>query len=159
MSNIQCVTPAKGGAIVFAAVLLTCVSGTPLAEHEQESQSCTSVVSGTSEQKVQCVIDENAAKWIKFQNLIRQWRDERGAMSSITGAAMLPSYQSIIGMGEEALPLILAQLKSERDEPDQWFWALRAITGANPVRPEDQGNFAKMAQAWLQWANEGYAAS
>jgi len=72
---------------------------------------------------------------------------------------MLPSYQSIIGMGEEALPLILAQLKSERDEPDQWFWALRAITGANPVRPEDQGNFAKMAQAWLQWANEGYAAS
>ena len=79
-------------------------------------------------------------------------------MSSITEMAMLPPYQSIIGMGEEAIPLILAQLKSEGDEPDQWFWALAAITGANPISAEDKGNFAKMAQAWFNWAEDaGYA--
>lgn len=71
---------------------------------------------------------------------------------------MLPAYQRIIGMGPDAVPLILAQLEAEGDDPDQWFWALRAITAANPVKPEDQGNTVKMAEAWLRWAkHEGYA--
>jgi hypothetical protein len=79
-------------------------------------------------------------------------------MSSITEMSILPAYQKIIGMGEDAVPLILAELKSEGDDPDQWFWALIAITEENPVKPEDQGNFRKMAQAWFQWAEaEGYA--
>jgi hypothetical protein len=104
------------------------------------------------------VIDAKTKNWIKFQRLVDQWRSERGAMSSITEMSVLPSYQTIIGMGEEAVPLILVQLKSEGDDPDQWFWALRAITAANPIKPEDQGNFRKMAQAWLKWAeDEGYA--
>ena len=106
----------------------------------------------------ECVVAPATKRWLRFQSLVEQWRRERGAMSSITEMAMLPPYQSIIGMGEDAIPLILAQLKSEGDEPDQWFWALRAITGADPVSLEDQGNFAKMAQAWLKWAEEeGYA--
>jgi hypothetical protein len=94
----------------------------------------------------------------KFQALVKEWRRERGAMSSITEMAMLPPYQRIIGMGEAAIPLIIAQLKSESDEPDQWFWALMAITQANPVNREDQGNFLNMAQSWLKWAEDaGYA--
>jgi hypothetical protein len=95
-----------------------------------------------------------AEDWLKFQSLVEQWRNERGARSSITETVMMPAYQKIIGMGMTALPLILAQLRSEGDEPDQWFWALKAITEANPVKPEDQGNFQKMAQAWLQWAEQ-----
>ena len=94
----------------------------------------------------------------RFQHLADEWRRERGAMSSITEMAMLPSYQKIIGMGDAAIPLILTELKSEGDDPDQWFWALGAITGANPVSPEDQGDFVKMAQAWLKWSeDEGHA--
>src|SRR5271165_5589650 len=104
-----------------------------------------------------CVVDPATKRWLKFQNLVNEWRRERGAMSSITEMAMLPPYQSIIGMGDDAVPLILAELKSEGDEPDQWFWALKAITAADPVSLEDQGNFAKMAQAWLKWAEDaGY---
>jgi hypothetical protein len=79
-------------------------------------------------------------------------------MSSITEAILCPAYQSIIGMGELAVPFILVQLESERDDPDQWFWALKAITGADPVDAGDRGNYANMARAWLQWGkNLGYA--
>jgi len=94
----------------------------------------------------------------RFQALVKQWQSEKGASSSITEMSMLPAYQKIIGMGEDAIPLILAQLKSEGDEPDQWFWALRSITDANPVKPEDRGDFQAMARAWLIWGDkEGYA--
>jgi len=82
---------------------------------------------------------------------------ERGASSSITKAIMAPSYQAIIGMGEPAVALILAQLRAEGDDPDQWFWALECITGENPIKPEDQGDSAKMAQAWLTWDTENNA--
>ena len=39
--------------------------------------------------------------WFRFQELISQWRRERGATSSITKMAMCPSYQRIIAMGKE----------------------------------------------------------
>jgi len=102
-------------------------------------------------------IDSSVLKWMKFQELVAQWQKERGARSSITAISMMPTYQRIIGMGEDAVPLILKQLRSEGDQPDQWFWALQAITGANPVDPEDRGDFPKMAQAWLKWGEENYA--
>jgi hypothetical protein len=111
----------------------------------------------------ECSIDPTIKRWIRFRNLVSTWRNERGSMSSITEMSMLPSYQKIIGMGVDAIPLILKELKSEGDDPDQWFWALLSISEANDLIPpqikvEDQGNFRKMAQAWLEWAdNQGYA--
>jgi len=93
-----------------------------------------------------------AEDWLKFQNLVAQWKSERRAISSITEIALCPAYQSIIGMGEAAVPFVMRELESEGDDPDQWFWALRAITGADPVKDEDRGNYARMAQSWLQWA-------
>lgn len=96
--------------------------------------------------------------WLKFQQLVANWQQEKGAMSSITEAALCPAYQSIIGLGPDAVPFLLAQLESEGDEPDQWFWALRAITRANPVDEADRGDFVRMARAWLQWGRDnGYA--
>ena len=71
---------------------------------------------------------------------------------------MCPAYQTIIGMGETAIPFVLAQLESEGEEPDQWFWALAALTGACPVNDDDRGNYQKMALSWLQWGKQkGYA--
>ena len=104
-----------------------------------------------------CVVDPATKRWLRFQNLVNEWRRERGAMSSITEMVMLPSYQKIIGMGDDAVALILAELKSEGDEPDQWFWALKAITGEDPVPPADRGKLPRMAAAWLNWARDrGY---
>lgn len=57
-------------------------------------------------------------------------------------------------MGKPAIALILQDLKSQ---PDHWFWALRSITGENPVQPEDRGRVAQMAAAWLEWGRQhGY---
>jgi len=39
------------------------------------------------------------------------------------------AYQRIIGMGDQAIPLLLRELQRE---VDLWFWALEAITGEDP---------------------------
>lgn len=108
-------------------------------------------------------LDARNADWMRFQSLVEEWKRTRGAMSSITDMSMLPAYQNIIGLGLAALPMILAQLKAEGDDPDQWFWALMTIAEANglalpQIRPEDQGNYRRMAKTWLRWGEEqGYA--
>ena len=95
--------------------------------------------------------------WFEFQRLVEQWHRERGATSSTTKIAMCPSYQRIVADGRKYIPLILRQLEREGDEPDHWFWALRVITGADPVRHADRGDVVQMARAWLDWARGQYA--
>lgn len=90
----------------------------------------------------------------EFMELVEEWHRETGMMSLVSKMVMHPAYQRIIGMGQPVIPLILRELERE---PDHWFWALRAITGANPVKPEQQGRLKQMAQAWIQWGKEhGY---
>ncbi len=90
----------------------------------------------------------------KFHRLAAQWRAERGPTSSISQMAMHPAYQQIIGMGLAVLPLLLHELATE---PDHWFWALKAITGVDPVPPESRGRIRAMAEAWLRWGRQqGY---
>ena len=90
----------------------------------------------------------------RFNSLVAKWQEERGVLSSITEIAMCPSYQRIIAMGKDAIPLILARLESEGDEPRMWFWALKVISGEDPVTDSDRGNFKAMATAWLRWDRE-----
>lgn len=91
---------------------------------------------------------------IEFNLLVAQWKQETSLFSSLDKICMHPAYQRIIGMGEKILPLIFNEL--ERN-PAHWFWALSAITGENPIQPEQRGNLRKMTQAWLDWANShGY---
>ena len=108
---------------------------------------------------IECVIESRSCNWVKFHKLAEQWKIERGARSSITQMVMMPAYLSIIGMGDAAVPLIISELKSEGDDPDHWFWALRSITGITPpIAQEDRGDTVRMAQAWIKWAeDEGYA--
>ena len=68
--------------------------------------------------------------------------------------AMLRSYQQIIGMGPEAVSLILEELKQNRDH---WFWALEMITNENPVPKTALGKVEDMALAWIRWGErQGY---
>jgi hypothetical protein len=87
----------------------------------------------------------------RFQRLAAEWREQSRYLSNTAQMALLKPYQRIIGMGLPAVPLILEEL---RREPDQWFWALEAITEANPVPPEAAGNVRLMAQAWLDWGKQ-----
>lgn len=164
-------------ALAFAIVLAAAVNGTPIEVQASSLRVDECVEECFAEtdtrQGVDTVVDQAAIEQRriekaervsrKFKLLAQQWRNERGSMSAIDDMSMLPSYQNIIGMGPEALPLILAELRAEGDDPDQWFWALISIAEANDlnapqVAPEDQGNFKKLADAWLAWSEaQGYA--
>ncbi|MGL4550093.1 MAG: hypothetical protein ACRC33_02805, partial [Gemmataceae bacterium] len=83
-----------------------------------------------------------------FAKLAEEWRRETRYLSSTTAIATHPSYQRIIGLGPQAVPLILAEMQKQ---PGHWFWALAALTGENPVQPADQGRVPAMTDAWLRW--------
>ena len=87
----------------------------------------------------------------RFERLAAQWREESQFLSNSAQMAILKSYQQIIGIGQPAVPLLLEEL---RREPDQWFWALEAITSHDPVPPADRGHLERMAAAWLAWGVE-----
>jgi hypothetical protein len=119
----------------------------------------------TPEERTESARHAVLARWAKqktkpdleaqFDRLASQWKVERTATSSVAAMAMHPAYQRIIGLGSPVVPLILREL---RRELDHWFWALRAITGEDPVPLESRGRLPEMADAWFRWARErGYA--
>ncbi len=86
----------------------------------------------------------------EFNALVRQWKRDTGKLSMAQKKAMHPSYQRIIGMGQEALPLILSELRKRRDD---WLWALTAITGKNDV-VKSGSTFDEAVDGWLKWGME-----
>lgn len=140
-----------------ASFFLLC-GPTPSAEQEIRCTPDKPSVVRVSEDRSLVVVDESLETSLRFQKLIAEWHEQRAGLSWAADIAICPAYQSIIGLGPSAIPLILAKLKSEGDDPDHWFWALRVITGLNPVADQDQGDILKMSEAWLRWGIEqGYA--
>jgi hypothetical protein len=90
----------------------------------------------------------------RFDCLVQRWKRETAHHSNVAKRALHPAYQEIIGMGEKVVPLLLAEL---RRDPDDWFWALHAITAANPVPAEFRGDVRAMTEAWFNWGlKKGY---
>ena len=87
----------------------------------------------------------------RFARLVAEWKVGRGHSSKLKDLAMHPAYQQIIGMGERAVPLLIEEMK---ERPDQWDWALRAITGNDPVPRESWGKLKDIAAAWVAWGRE-----
>ncbi|MCR4321462.1 MAG: hypothetical protein NUV74_14135 [Candidatus Brocadiaceae bacterium] len=87
----------------------------------------------------------------RFLTLKTQWEADTAILSSVTEIALHPAYQQIIGMGHTAIRLILLEM---RKKPGHWFWALKSITGEDPVLPEQRGRMKEMTQAWLRWGRE-----
>ena len=115
----------------------------------QQAEQAASDRRTTLDRLIGDYVDQLAASKARFQRLAAEWREQAAPLSSSTDRAMLPAYQAIIGMGETALPFILDEM---RQRGGHWFWALRAITGENPVPLEHRGNVEAMTQDWLQWA-------
>ena len=89
-----------------------------------------------------------------FRRLAALWHAETAYLSSTTDLVGHPAYQEMIRMVPEVVPLLLRELERE---PDHWFGALMAITGAHPVPETDSGNLDKMTEAWLRWGRaSGY---
>jgi type I restriction enzyme M protein len=88
----------------------------------------------------------------EFKAHVEKWRKDTQHTSSVTKMISHPSYRRIMGMGREALPLLLRELK---ERPDHWLVALSAITGEDPAPPESRFNEA--VESWLAWGKEkGY---
>jgi hypothetical protein len=84
-----------------------------------------------------------------FNTLAEQWRRETKFLSSLDEKVLHPAYQSIIAMGERAVPLVLEELDARHGH---WFWALHFMTGVDPI-PEG-ANIEKARFAWLEWGKE-----
>lgn len=87
----------------------------------------------------------------KFIALRDEWKTKRGHHSETLKLVMHPAYQQIIGLGPDVIPLLLRELATT---PDRWYWALRALTGEDPVSPEHRGDSAAMVRAWLEWGKQ-----
>ena len=90
----------------------------------------------------------------EFDRLAALWKQETRYQSSTTAVEEHPAYQAIIAMGEDVIPLILENLRTERGH---WFMALRSITGKSLIREEDRGKISAIRATWLDWGvREGY---
>ena len=99
--------------------------------------------------RIEAITQESIAQ--KFFNLSTTWKLETRFSSSTDEIISNDSYLKIISLGQDVLPLIFWDLKKE---PEFWFTALKALTGADPVNKENIGNLPKMSQDWLKWAKE-----
>jgi hypothetical protein len=87
----------------------------------------------------------------RFRRLEAVWEEDTLYLSDAHRIIEHPAFQEIVGMGEEGIPFMLADLAKS---PRQWVWALPRITGVNPVPPSEGGNIRKMTEAWLRWGRE-----
>ena len=76
------------------------------------------------------------------------WRSETQFTSDAHEVVLNRSYQRIIGLGPNAVSLVIEELEQRNGH---WFWALDAMTGADPVLEEQWGDFSQMKAAWLNW--------
>ncbi|MDF1811211.1 MAG: hypothetical protein P1V20_03325 [Verrucomicrobiales bacterium] len=103
---------------------------------------------GTQLVVVDCATHDRANE---FQKLKETWQNETKYRSFSQQIALHPAYQRIIGMGRDALPLILRELQAD---PHHWFWALRSISGEDPVPQDARGDMNAMTKSWLDWGRK-----
>jgi hypothetical protein len=94
------------------------------------------------------------AEYRKFLRLRNQWLEETMFTSNSTMIYSNGAYKKIIGLGEKSIPWIIRDLRKSNAH---WFSALSKITGTDPIQPEHSGIISKMAEDWINWAEEkGY---
>ncbi len=87
----------------------------------------------------------------KFRDHAARWERETGYLSSTPKKILHESYQAIMAMGPDVVPILLRDLQTTQRS---WFWALRHLTGADPIPPEDRGRLDKMIAAWAAWGKK-----
>ena len=87
-----------------------------------------------------------------FSQLVAKWDEETQFLSDLKEVVLHSSYQSIIGLGPQVIPLIMREMQ---ERPSEWFWALKAISRENPA--ELCRGIQQMTEAWLKWGKQkGY---
>ncbi len=83
-----------------------------------------------------------------FRELVRAWEKDTYFLSSTTQIVSHTAFQRIVDLGDVVVPLLLAEVRAR---PSHLIVALKRITGADPVPPEDRGKLRAMADAWVKW--------
>jgi len=129
----------------------------PKSQHLEPALSEGTLVVRSALAKIEARL-RNVAYENRFRKLAATWKSDTQFMSNVTAKMLCPEYQKIIGMGELAIPFILRDLKD--NGPNDWFWALTAITDVNPITEDMAGNMTVMTEAWLRWGKKaGYLKS
>lgn len=89
----------------------------------------------------------------RFERDAAEWEDETLYMSTVIDMVTVPSYQRIIGLGPAVVPLIIERL---REEPEHWFWALRAIVGED--KASGATSVLEAAHRWIEWYDQNHTA-
>lgn len=98
-----------------------------------------------SERRQQCA-QPNKTEFEVFRDHVDQWRRETWHLSSLSRRVSHPAYLKIVGLGVQAIPWILQEL---RQEPDYWFPALEALARDN-FSPKAT-SMKELRDAWLKW--------
>jgi hypothetical protein len=84
-----------------------------------------------------------------FREAVAEWRDATWFKSSLVNRISHPAYLRIVGLGQQAIPWILQEL---RQQPDYWFPALEALT-RDKFSPKAT-SMKELYEAWLKWGEE-----
>ena len=88
----------------------------------------------------------------QFREQADKWDLETRHLSSPTQKMMHPSYQAILGMGQEHTEKVTRFLILDMQQHRRaWFWALSYLTRDNPINRADAGKMDKMISAWVEW--------
>lgn len=87
----------------------------------------------------------------EFMKHEKKWKDDTRHISSPIDKYLHPSYARIIGLGWPAVKFVLRSLQKQ---PDDWFYALRAITNVNPVSDDAAGDVKRMSEMWIGWGKK-----
>ena len=84
-----------------------------------------------------------------FNSIKEMWWSETKNISIPSEKYKNKYYQEIINFGKNIIPYLLEDLDTPNGD---WIYALNKITGENPVKSENIGQFHKMKQDWINWS-------
>jgi hypothetical protein len=82
----------------------------------------------------------------EFMSLAKQWKEDTLYSSSLEDICFHPAYQTIMAMGEKALPLILRELCRQFGH---WFYALSHIVREDMAKGTKDIEEAR--RRWIEW--------
>lgn len=105
--------------------------------------------------KIEEIVNRNVETNSKvFKKLANSWHEDTDHHSFAHLITSHEAYLKIIAMGAIAISFILQDLQ---ERGGNWYAALRALSGHDPVPPEAQGDVPVMKESWLRWGRDnGY---
>ena len=85
---------------------------------------------------------------LEFTSLKDKWINETLIVSDPTELYSNENYQKIISLGDDIIPLLIKDMYNFKGD---WSYALKKITGDNPVKKESKGKIDEIKKDWIDW--------